>query len=182
MPDLSLEDVVTRFYAVLYRFALSLARQEPDAMDLVQQTFYLWTVRGHQLRDASKLKSWLFTTLYREHLAARRRATRFPPAELALLEREPGVGSLQVFENADADVVMETLLRVDEVFRTPLTLFYLEDMSYKQIAEVLGVPAGTVMSRLARGKEQMRRMLAVQHPSEGEMLANPVRPKPGITS
>ena len=52
----------------LYRFALSLSRQESDAADLTQQTFFLWASKGHQLRDQSKVKTWLFTSLYREFL------------------------------------------------------------------------------------------------------------------
>ena len=68
------EEIVDRFYPMsLYRFALSLARNEPDACDLTQQTFSVWAAKGHLLRDASKVKSWLFTTLYREFISIRRR-------------------------------------------------------------------------------------------------------------
>jgi RNA polymerase sigma-70 factor (ECF subfamily) len=65
-------------------------------------------------------------------------------------------------ESLDASVIMEGLARVDEVFRAPLALFYLENLSYKQIAEMLGIPSGTVMSRLSRGREQLRQILAVE--------------------
>jgi len=57
-------------------------------------------------------------------------------------------------------VVLSALSRVHEVFRAPLALFYLENLSYRQIAEMLGVAQGTVMSRLSRGRDQLRRMLA----------------------
>ena len=60
----------------------------------------------------------------------------------------------------DGGVVMAALQEVDEIFRAPLSLFYLEDLSYQEIAEALDVPAGTVMSRLSRGKAQLRARLA----------------------
>jgi RNA polymerase sigma-70 factor (ECF subfamily) len=60
----------------------------------------------------------------------------------------------------DAQLVMEALQEVEPVFREPLTLFYLQDFSYLEIAEVLSVPIGTVMSRLSRGKAHLRARLA----------------------
>src|SRR6266849_2440794 len=79
-PDF--QQLVDRQYAALYRFALSLSRSEADAADLTQQTFFLWASKGDQLRDRSKAKSWLFTTLYREFLGRRRHEIRFPKVEL----------------------------------------------------------------------------------------------------
>src|SRR5215831_7745193 len=154
------DELAMRHYAPLYRFALSLTQTEAEALDLVQQTFYRWAAKGHQLRDASKLKTWLFTTLYREYLATRRRQNRFPQVTLEALENEQATASAEIVERLDAQVVLAALLRLDEVFRVPLALFYLENLSYKQIADVLEVAPGTVMSRLSRGRDQLRQMLA----------------------
>ncbi|HTZ20114.1 MAG TPA: RNA polymerase sigma factor [Opitutaceae bacterium] len=161
------EDVFThlvdRYYAALYRFALSLARSQADACDLTQQTFYVWATKGHTLRDTAKAKTWLFTTLYREFLRGRRRDTRLtsleelPPGENDIADDE-----IDRLRQLDGTLVLEALGAVAEVFRAPLTLFYLEDLSYQEIAETLGVPVGTVMSRLSRGKDQLRAALAAQ--------------------
>src|SRR5262249_58296061 len=78
MSETDFEQLVDQQYAPLFRFALSLARSEAEAADLTQQTFFLWAAKGHQLRDRSKAKSWLFTTLYREFLNRRRPQVRFP--------------------------------------------------------------------------------------------------------
>lgn len=157
-PDF--EQVVRAHYASLYHFALSLVRNETDAGDLVQQTCYLWATKGHQLQDPARVKSWLMTTLHREFLQRRRHEARFPHFEVVSMEHElPDVSPVAIAQ-MDADAAMDCLLRLDHDQRVPLMLFYLEDMSYKEIADLLGLPAGTVMSRLARGKNQLRRLLA----------------------
>ena len=165
------ERLVEAHYASLYRFGLSLSRSETEACDLVQQTFLLWAARGHQLRDPAKARSWLLTTLHREFLHDRRHETRFPHHEMNEVAAELPAIAPTVADDLDADTVMRALLQVDEVYRVPLSLFYLEDMSYKEIAAFLDMPAGTVMSRLARGKEQLRELLADAAGTPGERLA-----------
>lgn len=160
MVELQFDQVVTEHYAMLYRFALSLTRHEAESLDLTQQTLYLWATKGKQLRDASKLKSWLCTTLYREFLRDRRHAQRFPQVDISLVEDELPAVETETVARMDAVLVMEALLEVDEVQRAPLQLFYVEDRSYQEIADILGVPIGTVMSRLARGKQQLRRIIS----------------------
>lgn len=161
MPSDDFTQLVDAHYAPLYRFALSLAKNPADASDLTQQTFFIWARKGDQLRDAAKVKSWLFTTLYREFLRGRRRADHVTALEdLPPGETEPAAPEVDVVAGMDAGLVVETLQSVDEVYRVPLTLFYLEDLAYREIAEVLEVPIGTVMSRLSRGKAQLRAALA----------------------
>jgi RNA polymerase sigma factor (sigma-70 family) len=169
MTEMDFQRLVAQEYAALYRFALSLAKSEADAADLTQQTFFLWASKGEQLRDSSKAKSWLFTTLYREFLNRRRHEVRFPKIELDDVPEE----ELSVSPNLralDSILVLEALWEVEEPFRAPLTLFYLQQFTYHEIADVLDVPIGTVMSRLSRGKAQLRERLL----SKEEVLGNKV--------
>jgi RNA polymerase sigma-70 factor (ECF subfamily) len=154
------ENLVAQFYRSLYQFAFSLTQSESDACDLTQQTFYVWATKGHQLRDETKVKSWLFTTLHREFLESRRRQTRFPHFELTQVGPElPPVSPARV-NQLDAAQVLQALSQVDPVYRAPLSLFYLDDCSYKEIAEILNAPMGTVKSRIARGIGQLQKLLA----------------------
>jgi len=77
--SLDFESLVASYYRSLYQFAFSLTQAEADACDLTQQTFYVWATKGHQLRDASTVKSWLFTTLHREFSRNSPAAHPFPP-------------------------------------------------------------------------------------------------------
>jgi len=160
MPGEEFRQLVDAYYAPLHRFALSLAKNSSDACDLTQQTFFIWARKGGQLRDTSKAKSWLFTTLYREFLRGRRRADQLTALEdLPPGESDPAAPEVDVVTGMDASLTVEALQEVDEVYRTPLTLFYLQELSYKEIADALEVPIGTVMSRLSRGKAQLRAAL-----------------------
>src|SRR3954463_2331848 len=90
--------LVDTYYAPLYRFALSLAKSGSDACDLTQETFLIWSTKGHALRDKSKVKTWLFTTLYREFLLSRRRGKRL----VAIEDLSPGE---QDIPGVDCDLV-----------------------------------------------------------------------------
>jgi RNA polymerase sigma-70 factor, ECF subfamily len=169
MNEADFEQLVDRQYAPLYRFGLSLTKSDADAADLTQQTFFLWASKGHQLRDGSKAKAWLFTTLYREFLNRRRHEVRFPKIELEEA-REEEMSILPNPSAFDSATLLQALHEVEEPFRAPLTLFYLEQFSYQEIANVLGVPIGTVMSRLSRGKALLRKRLL----SKKEVLGNKV--------
>lgn len=154
------EQLVDDHYQALYRFGLSLARSPDRASDLVQQTFCVWAEKGHQLRDRSRAKTWLFTTLYREFLTQARKARRFSDQEVD----EELVGESTGNEDAadrqmDAQRALELLGGLDETFRAPITLFYLQQHSYREIAEILEIPIGTVMSRISRAKSMLRRRM-----------------------
>lgn len=162
---LEFENIVETYYSSLYRFGMSLSGREADAGDLTQQTFLIWAEKGNQLRDLSKIKTWLFTTLYREFLRSKRRNQSFPHQSINELEEggELLCDSSTVPESLDSQKVLEALQRLDPVYREPLALFYLQDTSYKEIAEVLEIPIGTVMSRLARAKAMLRKQLELVH-------------------
>ena len=153
------ETIVGQHYEPLYRFALSLTREEADAKDLTQQTFYIWATKGHQLRDLSKIKTWLFTTLHRAFLVGCRRRNAFPHHELDAVEAQLPVLSPESVIQADSSQVLSALAKVDQVYQAAVALFYLEDYSYKDIAAILQVPVGTVKSRIARGIAQLREFL-----------------------
>src|SRR5689334_24032041 len=103
---LEFESIVARFYEPLYQFAFSLTREEADACDLTQQTFYVWATKGHQLRDTTKVKTWLFTTLHRQFLETRRRQTRFPHQELESAEFElPAISPSEASQLDSAQVL-----------------------------------------------------------------------------
>jgi len=161
MPDsVDFESLVARYYEPLYQFAFSLTRAEADACDLTQQTFTIWATKGHQLRDTSKVKTWLFTILHREFLASRRRHTRFPHLELDEAAGDLPVVAPTAADRLDSAQVLASLARMDEIYQAPVALFYLQEYSYNEIAEILGVPLGTVKSRLSRGLGQLQQMLA----------------------
>ena len=153
------EQIVSHYYEPLYRFALSLTCLEADACDLTQQTFYIWATKGHQLRDRSKVKSWLFTTLHREFLNIRKRALRFPQVELNEAIEDLSTLPLETINSIDTADLLEFLGQVQEPYRGALSLFYLEENSYQEIADILEVPIGTVRSRISRGMAQLQQSI-----------------------
>jgi len=166
------EQLVDTHYQPLYRFGYSLSKSADHASDLVQQTFVKWAEKGHQLKDRSKAKSWLFTTLYREYLGQSRRSTKFPESDLEEAEYQLPTVAPNAERKMDAKRAVALLNKLDENFRAPLTLFFLQDHSYKEIAEVLEIPIGTVMSRISRGKKQLRELMETENLNGSENIVN----------
>ncbi len=131
----------------------------------------MWARRGYQLRDGSKARTWLFTTLYRHFLRQRQRSSRFVATEIEDVDPAAISTPAKVGEHVDSQLVAECLQKLDETFRAPLTLFYLDQLSYREIAETLDVPIGTVMSRLSRGKDQLRALLGAADESMRTKIA-----------
>ena len=153
------EAIVNEHYEALYRFALSLTRADAEARDLTQHTFYVWATKGHQLRDLTKVKTWLYTTLHRAFLQGRRRQSRFPQQQLEeVVEQLPVVAPMPA-DPEDALQLMPALAQLNEKNQAAVALFYLENYAYNEIAVILNVPVGTVKSRIARGIAQLREIL-----------------------
>lgn len=144
---------------MLYRFAQSLCHRQGLAEDLVQQTYLQWARKGSSLRDVSKVKTWLFSTLYREWLSIARKEKKFETVEFEADLH----GSLEELPEDPPRIspalLQKALAELEVSFRAPLVLFYLRELSYREIAETLNVPIGTVMSRLSRGKDMLRKVL-----------------------
>lgn len=168
MPEF--EELVDAHYKPLYRFAYSLAKNPDGAADLVQQTFCIWGQKGHQLKDRSKAKTWLFTTLFREHLALSRRQQRYSDSDIDEIEYQLPAHEEDSGRTLDGKRAVRLLGQLDENFRAPLALFYMQQHSYKEIAAILDVPIGTVMSRISRGKEQLRKNMHAEPSSAPQKI------------
>ena len=156
---LDFESLVTRFQRDLYHFALSLTGHETQACDLVQETFYIWATKGNQLRDSRMVKSWLFTTLHREFFQTLRHRDRYCDEDVNELEADLPAVPPDTLTRLDSATALQCLATLEERYRAPIALYYLEDYSYLEISSILGIPLGTVQSRIARGKTQLLRML-----------------------
>ena len=152
-------ELVKHHYAMLYRYAYRMCGSAPDAEDLTQEVFCTAQAKLDQLRDKSAARGWLCTILRNCYLRSARAHRR-----LSLIAWEDGTldeaeAPPPPDDKIDPQRLQEALDELPEDFRTPLVLFYFEEFSYREIAQQIGVPIGTVMSRLARGKTRLRAML-----------------------
>jgi RNA polymerase sigma factor (sigma-70 family) len=163
--DPEFEKLVRLYYRDLYRFGFSLTASELDATDLTQETFYIWANKRHQLRNPANVKSWLFTTLHREFLKICRYRQRVAHEPLSKSAQDLLHVSVDVVNRMDAQTLLDALSQIDESYRAPLVLYYLEDLSYKEIGSLLAIPLGTVKSRIARAKIRLFQLLTKTNPS-----------------
>ncbi|SRR5579885_3552408 len=156
----AVQRLVEEHYEALYRYAYRLSGSSADAEDLTQETFCKAQLNLGQLRDAERTKPWLFSILRNAYLHRVRtgRQERCVPLETVGDLPEPLADPLPVI---DPEQLQQALNELPEAFRTPIILYYFEDFSYRDIAEQMDLPLGTVMSRLARAKAHLRaRLLA----------------------
>ena len=156
----------------LYSAALRMTRNPADAEDIVQETF-LKAYRGYgTFKEGTNLKAWLYRILTNTYINRYRKLQRRPSevelGELQDLYLFKRLGEESGAERSTEDSVLETMVDADikealetlpEKFRMPVLLADVEEFSYKEIAEILDVPIGTVMSRLHRGRKALQKKL-----------------------
>jgi RNA polymerase sigma-70 factor, ECF subfamily len=164
----------------LYSYALILSRNHADAEDLVQETYVRAMQAVGRLHPDSNIKSWLFTILRNIWLNQLRRRRTGPQivetdADEALANEivEPSKNSYELYvSGVERDQVRAAIQKLPVEFREIILLREYEQLSYQEIAGVLGCPAGTVMSRLGRARSKLRVLLSPKltksGPSQGE--------------
>jgi RNA polymerase sigma-70 factor (ECF subfamily) len=157
----TVQRLVDEHYVALYRYAYRLSGSAADAEDLTQDAFCKAQLNFAQLRDPGRAKPWLFSILrnaYLHRARSRKQEACVSLEDIADLADVAEVSPAPLPE-IDPEQLQRALNELSEVFRTPIILYYFEDFSYRDIAEQMDLPLGTVMSRLARAKTYLRSRL-----------------------
>ena len=150
----------------LYNFARWLCSDPDEAQDLVQETFAKALKNFASFQQGSNFRAWMFTILRNTFLTSRTGLERRNTTQEDEEEFEDSVAATEnpetiLIRRADVELVQEAIAKLAPNFRDVLLLADLEEMRYQEVADVLGVPIGTVMSRLARARKQVREYIVV---------------------
>jgi RNA polymerase sigma-70 factor, ECF subfamily len=152
----------------LRRYARALTRDITAADDLVQDCLMRGLAKQHLWQEGTDLRAWLFTILHNQYVNQVRRAVREGTA-VSVSDSEPSLRRAEEqgkrLELRDLDRAMAKL---PEEQRTVILLVGLEGLRYEAVAEIIGVPVGTVRSRLSRGREALRRLMGIVPDGQAE--------------
>lgn len=155
---LDVAQLVADHSVVLYRYAYRLTGTQADAEDLTQQTFLQAHTHLDQLREPAAVRGWLFSILRHAWQKMCRQQSRIPES--------PSVDVENIVDHSAAEIPIDeerlqaALGELPAEFRSVLLMYYFEELSYKEIADGLEVPIGTIMSRLSRAKQHLKRRLS----------------------
>jgi RNA polymerase sigma-70 factor (ECF subfamily) len=160
-----LSQLVAEHHAAVFRYAYRLTGSSADAEDVTQQTFLIAQQKLDQVRDADRVGHWLLAVARNAFLKMNRRRTPLPAGGLEIdVNTVPDPATTDAAatgsdEEIDPATLQAAIDELPDEFRIPVLMFYFEEASYRDIAEQLDLPPGTVMSRLSRAKSHLRRRL-----------------------
>jgi RNA polymerase sigma-70 factor (ECF subfamily) len=170
---IEIAQIVTEHHQAVYGYAFRLTGSVADAEDLTQHVFLVAHQKIEQLQSIESARGWLFAILRNAFLKGHRKKRPVLAANLDLnIESVPE--KLPADDTIDQEALQSALDELPEKFRIVLILFYFQDCSYRDISDQLGVPMGTVMSRLARAKRYLRsRLFPLSRPNVQPRQENP---------